>query len=171
MRHDSFAGTAQTAPAEYDVKAAFVYNFAKFVDWPAAVPSSNGKIRLCILGTAPDRAAFSALEGRQVRGMVMRVVAVERPEDVTGCSILFVSADQGNGLPELVRVLADRPILTIGDTEGYARRGVMINMFLEKKRVRFEINEEKARSAGLRISAKLLKLASRVYGPAGLEEE
>jgi hypothetical protein len=69
-------------------------------------------------------------------------------------------------LSEALEGLNSAPVLTIGDTDGYAQRGIMINMYLEDKRVRFEINAEAARTAGLRISAKLLKLAGKVYGPS-----
>ena len=150
------------APAEYEVKAAFVYNFIKFVEWPDT--GGGDSIRLCILGELPDAAAFANLEGRQVRGKRMTVLTLDRPGEARGCEVLFVTANQTGRLQEIIESLEDRPTLTISDTEGYARRGVMINMFLENKRVRFEVNEKKARAAGLRISAKLLKLASKVYG-------
>ncbi len=160
-----------SAPAEYEVKAAFVYNFIKFVEWPDAGGPPGDSIRLCILGELPDAAAFANLGRRQVRGKRMTVLTLDRPGEASGCDVLFVAANQTGRLREIIESLEDRPTLTIGDTEGYARRGVMINMFLENKRIRFEINEKKARAAGLRISAKLLKLASKVYGSTMNEEK
>lgn len=159
------------APAEYEVKAAFVYNFIKFVEWPDAGVPPGDSIRLCILGDLPDAAAFTNLGGRQIRGKRMTVLALDRPGETRGCDVLFVAANQTGRLREIIEALEDRPTLTISDTEGYARRGVMINMFLENKRVRFEVNEKKARAAGLRISVKLLKLASKVYGSTTNEEK
>jgi len=158
------------APTEYEVKAAFVHNFVKFVEWPA-VGQPGDSIRLCILGDPPNVEAFATLSGRQVGGKRLIVLPIIRPGEVIDCEVLFVTANQAARLPEIVETLDDLPILTIGDTEGYARHGVMINMFLENKRIRFEINEHKARAAGLTISAKLLKLASRVYGATGNRQE
>ncbi len=165
------AEEGKAAPPEYDVKAAFVYNFVKFIEWPSAGMPAGESIRLCVLGTLPVSKAFSGLEGRQVQGRTMPVLAVVRPKEIQGCNVLFVAADRTGRLDEVLETLGDRPVLTIGDTEGFARRGIMINLFLENRRVRFEINEEKARAAGLRISVKLLKLASKVYGPMKTGEE
>jgi hypothetical protein len=160
-----------SARAEYEVKAAFVYNFVKFVEWPDAAGLSHDRVRLCVLGDLPDAPAFLHLDGTVVRGKKVSVVALKDAVEVHTCDVLFVATNQSGRLPDVIGSLKDRPVLTIGDTEGYALRGVMINMFLENKRIRFEINEEQAKSAGLRISVKLLKLASKVYGTGQDEDE
>jgi len=157
--------------AEYEVKAAFVYNFVKFVEWPATRGPASDRVRLCVLGDLPGDLAFANLAGTFVQGKKISVLTVKELGDERNCDVLFVAANQTGRLPEILDALEDSPVLTIGDTEGYARRGIMINMFLEKKRVRFEINEEKARAAGIRISAKLLKLANKVYGAGRTGEE
>lgn len=156
---------------EYEVKAALVYNFLKFVEWPAGPGNADagGAMRLCILGSAPEQAPFDALQGREI---MSRQVAVEHPigpRELDGCQVVFITAAYARNIPAVLEGIRTKGILTVGDTEGYARDGVMINMFIEKKRVRFEINAEAARTAGIRISTKLLRLASRVYGAAVTE--
>jgi hypothetical protein len=165
---DGYAAERRTAaPAEYQVKAAFVNNFIKFVEWPLRGQGGNvpeETVRLCVLGDLPDKAPFEALDGQEIMGKHLSLVFILEPEESRDCQVLFLPSTVSNSLPEVLKVLQGRPTLTIGDTEGYARRGVMINMYLDNKRVRFEINAEMAGAAGLRISAKLLNLAGAVYG-------
>ena len=168
LRGEGYAAERRTsAPTEYQVKAAFVYNFIKFVEWPLRDQGGNvpeETIRLCVLGELPDKASFEALDGQEIMGKRLSLVFLQEPEESRDCQVLFLQSSLSNSLPEVLEVLQKRPTLTIGDTEGYARRGVMINMYLENKRVRFEINAETAGAAGLRISTKLLNLAGALYG-------
>jgi len=168
LRGDSCAAEPRTsAPTEYQVKAAFVYNFIKFVEWPDG--GRGGKlpedaVSLCVLGGLPDKASFEALDGQEIAGKRLSVEFLAASEEARDCAVLFLPSGASKRLPDVLEVLKGRPVLTIGDTDGYARRGVMINMYLENKRVRFEINAESAGAAGLRISAKLFSLAGTVYG-------
>jgi hypothetical protein len=157
--------------AEYRVKAAFIYNFIKFVEWPANGSANRDEIRLCTLGAYPDAEAFEDLSGEEVRGKRLTVQSLQDEREARSCDVVFLPSTQSRNLPHVMSALAGIPILTIGDTEGYARQGVMINMFLENKRVRFEINQASAETAGLRISSKLLKLATTVIGARGEEEK
>lgn len=150
---------------EYQVKAAFVYNFIKFVSWPPGEDSPENAIKLCILGDLPDAAPFNDLEGQEIIGKRLNIVQLREPRDGLTCQVLFLASSLSRRLTETLEIIRGRPILTIGDTDGYAQRGVMINMYLDKKRVRFEINTETAETAGLRISSKLLSLAGTVHGP------
>jgi len=168
QRGDGYAAERKiSAPTEYQVKAAFVYNFIKFVEWPLRGQGGNvteDTVRLCVLGDPPDKATFAALDGQEIMGKRLSLVFLQGPEESRGCQVLFLPSTVSNKLPEVLEVLQGQPTLTIGDTEGYARRGVMINMYLDNKRVRFEINAETSGAAGLRISAKLLNLAGKLYG-------
>jgi len=168
LRGEGYAAERRmSAPPEYQVKAAFVYNFIKFVEWPLPGQSGNAAedtVRLCVLGELPDKAAFAALDGQEIAGKRLFLVFLQETEESRDCQVLFLPSTVSNKLPEVLEVLQGQPILTIGDTEGYARRGVMINMYLDNKRVRFEINAETSGAAGLRISAKLLSLAGKLYG-------
>jgi hypothetical protein len=168
LHEDVCAGDRSTpAPAEYEVKAAFVYNFIKFVEWPVRGLGENvaeETVRLCVLGNLADKAPFEALDGQDIMGKRLSLVFLRERDESRDCQVLFLTSTASRSLPDVLEVLRGQPTLTIGDTEGYARRGVMINMYLENKRVRFEINAETAGTAGLRISAKLLNLAGTVYG-------
>jgi len=107
---------------------------------------------------------------RLLMGKRLNLMFLSEPQEVRNCQVLFLSSSLSRRLPETLEIIRGRPILTIGDTDGYAQRGIMINMYLDKKRVRFEINTEKAEMAGLRISTKLLSLAGTVYGPGRMEK-
>jgi hypothetical protein len=165
QREDGFAAE-RSAPlsGEYQVKAAFVYNFIKFVTWPSGEASTGGAVRLCILGDLPDAAPFFDLNGQEIMGKRLHIVQLREPQEAPTCQILFLSSSLSRRLPENLELVRGSPVLTVGDTDGYAQRGVMINMYIENKRVRFEINAETAGQAGLRISTKLLSLAGTVHG-------
>lgn len=153
-------------PGEYQVKAAFVYNFIKFVAWPSGEASAGRTVRLCILGELSDAGPFDDLSGQDVMGKRLHVVHLRDPQDARSCQVLFLSSSLSRRLSETLEFVRGHPVLTVGDTDGYAKQGVMINMYLENKRVRFEINAETAVQAGLQISTKLLSLAGTVHGAA-----
>ena len=154
------------SPGEYQVKAAFIYNFIKFVTWPSGEDARSGTVRLCVLGEVPDMASFEDLEGQELMGKRMTMVHLKEARDARTCQVLFLSSALSSRLTETLDIVRGLPVLTVGDTDDYAQRGVMINMYIDKKRVRFEINADSAEAAGLRISAKLLSLAGKVYGAA-----
>lgn len=153
-------------PTEYEVKAAYIYNFAKFVEWPSGKSQVAGApLNVCVVGRDPFGSALDAIEGKVVGG---RKIQLRRnpPQQVPGgCAILFISGSESEQVGRVVANLDNSNVLTIGDTEGFAEKGVMINFFMEEKRVRFEINPRAAGRAGLRISSNLLKLARIVGSP------
>jgi len=165
----TFALAGQAPPAEYQVKAAFVYNFLTFVEWPSRTLNEADSLRVCIAGEFPDAAAFDELNGQELMGRKLTVRRMKSVENAQGCHVLFIGSSEGGRLSRLVESLKGSGTLTIGDTTGFAQRGVVINLYIDQKKVRFEINAEAARRAGLIISSKLLKLAGVVYGlaPAG----
>jgi hypothetical protein len=162
-------GPAAVSP-EYEVKAAFLYNFAKFVEWPTdtGLPAGSS-LELCVLGEDP----FGEALDRTVAGKVIddRTLAARRlgsVQDVPGCAILFVGASEGRRLAEVLGHLRGRPVLTVSDADGFAEAGGMIGLFIENSRVRFAINVGAAASAHLTISSRLLSLARIVQsGPEG----
>ncbi len=160
---------AQGPPGEYEVKAAFIFNFFKFVEWPVPSLGPGNTINLCIFGDIPGGAALDALDGQGVAGKRVAVRHAASLEDLSGCQALFIAGAEERRLPRILDSLAGAGVLTIGDTDGFARDGVVINFYLEKKKVRFEINLEAAHRAGLKLSAQLIRLAGAVYGkaPAG----
>lgn len=157
------AEPARATQGEYQVKAAFVYNFIKFVEWPAGEARDDNDIRLCVMGAVSDMEPFEELQGREIMGKRLTVTRVRERGLVEDCQVLFIATSLAPRMKDVLGSIARKPILTIGDTDGYGRRGIMINMYLERKRVRFEVNARSARESGLQISAKLMNLAGMVY--------
>jgi hypothetical protein len=162
----SAMGTAQDgAISEYQVKAAYLYNFAKFVEWPAkSFTSASAPYRICILGKDPFREALQSLtRGKQVKGRGFEILGdVTDPAQAARCHILFVSTSGNKQFQRMLPALQGRSILIVGESEGFARQGGMINFVLEGDRVLFEVNQRAAEQAGLKISAKLLSVAKEV---------
>jgi hypothetical protein len=154
------APLAAAAP-EYHVKAAFLYNFAKFVEWPpdAIAP----EMRVCVFGGDPfGRALPETLAGKSVSERPLTVAYPATVRQLSDCHVLFVGASEDHELPRLLPSLAGTGVLTVGESDEFARQGGIITFRRERSKVRFEINETAAERAGLRISSQLLKLATRV---------
>ncbi|MCK9199662.1 MAG: YfiR family protein [Gallionella sp.] len=155
-------GGAWAAPSEYEVKAAFIHNIAKFVEWPAASPVS-GSARLCVAGKDPFGGALDALQGKRIGELSWEIVRVDVGASLKKCRVLFIATSERSRFGQVLEGVANSPVLTVGDTEGYAEQGVMVNLYQEGSNVRFEINLEAVRRAGLRVSSRLLSLARVVH--------
>jgi hypothetical protein len=155
------AAGAQPAAPEYDVKAAFLYNFTKFVEWPASTLPDD-TLRLCVLGEDPFGKTLQTVAGEEVAGRKLIVLSTEKLSDPTGCQVLFISRSERERMPQILSSLRGVPVLTVGDTRGFLEQGGIINFTFEGSKVRFEINQESAERAGIKISSKLLRLATRV---------
>jgi hypothetical protein len=146
--------------AEYEVKAAYLLNFARFVEWPdSAFENDTSEIRVGVLGPGqPDRKVELGMEERSIRGRPIRVVWLEGLDAVTSCHIVFVpgAAVHPKGI---LAATAGKPILTVGENDSFAARGGVIQLYLEDQVVRFEINRAAAERNGLKISSRLLSLA------------
>ena len=155
-------------PTEYEVKAAFILNFARFVEWPdVALASGSGVLTIGILGKDPFEGALErVVENKMVGARKLAVVHVDGIELMKPVQILFISRSEIGRLAEILARLRGAPVLTVGDMEHFARDGGVINFILEDGRIRFEINPAAARSAGLRLSSKLLRVA-KVITPEG----
>lgn len=155
----SAARTGRTAP-EYEVKAAFLLNFARFVEWPSLGETSPGApFTICILGGDPfDQTIDQIVRGEKIDNRPLVVQRVHRPENV--CQVLFISSSE----TDVARILkqAAPGVLTVGETPGFLRDGGMINFVVENRRVRFDINRAAAEHASLRISSRLLGVARAV---------
>src|SRR3979409_113476 len=150
--------------SEYLIKAGFIYNFAKFVEWPtAAFAQPDSPIVIGILGTDPFGNLIDRIvENKKIgaRGLVVKRLRWGTDlKDLKECKILFVGASERGHLDELMQVVKGLPILTVGETPGFAERGGVIRFVLEDNRVRFEVNVEAAHQAELNISSRLLTLA------------
>jgi hypothetical protein len=155
-------GSAQNfATSEYEIKAAFLFNFAKFVEWPPqAVNDTVRSFVIGILGKDPFGDALEQTIGEKtVRGAVIRITRLSRLGDLRSCDILFISESEQNNLPGILEKIADQSILTVSDMPDFAGRGGMIHLYTENNKVRFIIHTQAAEKAGLKLSAKLLTLA------------
>lgn len=147
--------------SEYEVKAAFVYNFAKFVDWPAEALGQPGEaMNVCVLGEDPFGGILDrTLRDKTVHGRALQIRRLRGVGDLQSCHVIFISAVESRHLPNILEILWGSPVLTIGETPEFGRAGGIINFVIEDSRVRFEINAGAAARAGLGISSKLLDLA------------
>lgn len=155
---------APDGPTEYDVKAAFIYRIAQFVEWPAA--EANPPLRLCVLGHNPFGNRLEGIQGRQVQGRTLETAMLSLGADLDTCSIVFIPAQAEAQVDHIIALSPGSGMLTVGDSAGFAERGVMVNFFLDNDRVRFEINPAVARQAGLVLSSRLLALARIVVPEA-----
>jgi hypothetical protein len=151
------------AVGEYELKAAFVYNFARFVEWPAqAFKEPGDPIKVCILGENPfGRSLDNTLQGKAVASRAFVVEQISDPRRAIGCHILFVSVSERKRVRAILDVITSG-VLTVGDMDGFAAQGGVVNFKLEDGKIRFEINAAAAGQQGLRVSSKLLSVAKIV---------
>ena len=155
---------AQTAPGEYQVKAVFLFNFAQFVEWPAqAFSGPDTPFTMCVLGEDPFGAQLDeAVKGESVNGHPLTVQRYRSASELGRCQILFIGPSEHERLDGIIGGLDDRAILTVSDIAGSAERGTIIQFASDRNRVRLRVNVQKARSAGLTLSSKLLRPAEIV---------
>jgi hypothetical protein len=162
----SVALAQATAPGEYELKAAFLFNFAKFIDWPkGSFASPQSPFTICILGVDPfGHALDDNLQGKMIGDQPFAVRRLKDEAEARRCQILFVSSSETGHLADIVDHLRGANLLLVGDTTGFASSGGTIEFTLdEENRVRFTINTDAADRAGLKFSAKLLALAKIVH--------
>ena len=154
---------AQSA-TEYQVKAAFLFNFAKFVEWPAdSFPGADASLQICLPGKDPFGHEFEEVIGdKSVNGHRIEVIHPSGVPQARGGQIIFVASSEKKRVPEILRGLRGSSALTVGDTPGFAGIGGIINFVLDDGRVRFEINTKAAERAHLKISARLLTVAKLI---------
>lgn len=145
---------------EYQVKAAFIYNFMAFTQWP---DNSDSAINLCLFGEDYFGQEIDKLQSRTVGTRPIKVSRINNPNQLAQCQVIFFSKSVNDDLAELIFDLSDKSILTLADSPNAASKGIIINMNLVDEKVIFEINLRIARKAGLDISSKLLQLATKVH--------
>ena len=160
----SNAAIAAGGEKEYLVKAAFILNFASLIEWPAAsFDSSEDPIVICHFGESRTMSLFdSAYSGRMVKRHPIEVRHPPRVGEVLGCHIIMITAERSEKADGVIIAVAGKPILTIGETENFARSGGVIGFYRDGSKTRFEINLSAAENAKLRISSRLLQLARLV---------
>ena len=152
----------QTRPEEYQVKATYLFNFSKFVEWPPTA-ATNNLFTICVLGRDPFGATLDAtLAGEMIgnRKIVARRLAAV--QDSTDCQILFISSSEASRTKQILTSVGKSGVLTVSDSPGFAASGGMIQFVLRDNKVRFEVNLTAAENAGMNLSSQLLKVALTV---------
>lgn len=153
---------AQTA-GERDVKAAFLYNFTRFVEWPGNAAPGAEPFRLCVVADAAMRRTIAqTVTGEAVNGRPILVTEPQRPQDAQRCQILFVGRSEWRRASRFLDAVRNRPVLTVGESTGFRDRGGVIEFVLEENRVRFDVNLESAQRSRLKLSSNLLRVARDV---------
>lgn len=156
--------------SEYQLKAAFMYNFLQFVEWPKAVFSDDqAPYRIGILGDDPFGNTFDALKDKKVNDRSIEIVRLGRfqdvdPAQIKRCQMLFISTSESGALSHILAVVDTSPILTVSEMPNFVESGGVIGFVMEERKVRFIINLTAAEKVGLKIRSKLLKLAKNVMG-------
>lgn len=154
------------SPNEYAVKAAFLFHFAQFVDWPdGTFRETNSPLVYCTIGEDPFHGALEvSLVGKKMGAHSFQVRHARQTEDIQGCHVLFIGESEKAILPKLTATLKGNSILIVGESNRFVQDGGMIGFCFEENKIRFEINLESAEKAHLGISARLLALAKSVIG-------
>jgi YfiR/HmsC-like len=151
---------------EYQVKAAFLYNFAKFVEWPSGTLGRSSPIAICVLGQNPfGRVLEDTVSGKTVDGKTFVVRRVSDGKSAALCQILFVSSSERMRLESMLGELRAGHVLTVGETDAFIDEGGIINLKLDSGKVQIQINVNAADQGGVRISSKLLSLAQIIRKP------
>ena len=160
----ALAAPAWAESTEAEIRAAFIFNFAKFVDWPAeALNATPGALSVCLVG-APDALfeALTDLEGKMVKNRRLQVRAAARNSNLRGCQILAMSESEAEHFEAVLKRLEGAPVLTVNGAGRFLDAGGIIGLFLEGGKLRFDINLDAARRNNLVLSSNLLKLARQV---------
>jgi hypothetical protein len=163
MFAQSLGAQSKTPSEEYRLKAAFVYRFPQFVEWPEPWLDGVESITICVLRPNPFGTLLRELiAGETLNGRPLAIRDIDRPSAVTGCHVVFVpGANNANG-KAVLEAVGHHPILTVGESSGFLDQGGIISLQVIDRRVRFEVSPTAAERSGLRLSSQLLRLAARV---------
>lgn len=158
---------AQAAPApqdnvtEADLKAAWLFNFARFTEWPeGAISNSTDEFRIGVLGSEAAVAELKLLEGKFVGKRTLKFVRGNTPADLKGCPLVFVSDGEKAQIPALVAAFRGQPVLTVGESAGFATSGGIINLYIVDKKMKYDINLDALERARLKAT-RIIPLAAR----------
>ena len=156
------------SPTEYEVKAAYLYNFARFVEWPPSSPAVQAsEFNICVLGHDPFGGVLdNTIAGEKIDGKNVVARRIAKAGEATSCRVLFISSSENKQLREILGDVGKLSVLTVSDMPQFVQQGGIVQFVLEQERVRFEINLTAAQQASLSLSSELLKVAAVVKGKA-----
>jgi hypothetical protein len=151
----------ERAAPEYEIKAAFLYNFAVFVEWPSsAFRDDQSPFVVGVVGRDPFGSILEeTFRGKDVGGRRISVQRVPTAKDLGACHLVFVCSSEADSMPRILESLKGSPTLTVGEMDGFAALGGCVGFYAEGRKVRFEINLPTVKRTGLKVSSKLLRLA------------
>jgi hypothetical protein len=160
---------AQTAAKEYRIKAAFLFNFAHYVEWPPdAFKEANSPLTYCTIGEDPFEGVLDeSLKEKSVGARPLRVQHLSGIENIQGCHIVFIGANEKKRLSAILEILKQAPVLVVGESNRFVEQGGTVGFLSTENTVRFEVNLDAAQRARLSISATLLSVAKTVIDKAG----
>ncbi|NIA02651.1 MAG: DUF4154 domain-containing protein [Planctomycetia bacterium] len=148
---------------EYRVKAAYLYQFTKFVEWPdKEFPDSKTPIRICVLGRNPFGESLDDFSSKTSQDRTLVVEYLASFQEIQRCHIVFISQSEKKYLSQILQLIEYSPVLTVSDMEGFAQRGGIIGLVIVRGKIRFEINSDASNHAGVKLSSKLLEVATLV---------
>lgn len=150
--------------SELQVKSAYVFNFIKFVEWPAGIVKPGNRIRLCVIGNDALYTSLATLDGRGVGEYKIQLALPDGNASLNTCHVLFIGEHEQRRLISIIKSLGDAPVLTISDIPGFAERGGGIGLLNRNDKMLFEVNLASTRKAELRLSGQMLNLAANVFG-------
>jgi YfiR/HmsC-like len=158
------AGAQSPKPTDYQVKAAYLYNFGRFVEWPVkSATAPNNSFTICVLGEDPFGQALDVtLAGETIGNQKVTARRISSPQESADCQILFISSSEAKRLNKIIEALDKNAVLTVSDIPQFSQRQGMIQFVLEENRIRFEVNLAATQRAGLTLSSELLKVATAV---------
>jgi len=158
------AQAQQPKANEFQVKAAYLYNFGRFVEWPdQSTPGKSDAFEICVLGADPFGPTLDATLSREtIAGKSVTAKRISKPQEIDSCRILFISSSEQGHLKEVLMALDKASVLTVSDIPRFSERGGMIGFILDGDRIRFDVNLASAQDARLTLSSELLKVAMNV---------
>ena len=149
---------------EYRIKAAFLYNFARFVEWPQEDARNEHKLVIGVLGKDPFGPILDeTVRGKKARGRPLEIKRLSNADDTASCDLVFVSSSERRRIETLLTALNGAKVLTVGETPNFLDKGGMINFVIENERVRIDLNLGTTRAAGLSVSSQLIRVAREVH--------
>lgn len=154
---------SRSPATEHEVKAAYLYQFGRYVEWPSDQGRPSSSFVICVLGQDPFGVALDEIaKGKIISGQQVAIKRILGPSELQDCRILFVSRSEDDRLPAILKALEGKTVLTVGEGTQFTRRGGMVAFTSEDRKVRFVVNLAAAEAAKLRLSSQLLRLAVSV---------
>ena len=157
------AGLAESSSNEDSLKAAFILNFARYVEWPESSFKQAGEFCIASLGRSPLDRNLAALNGRSVKGRSVVFRQVSTPEAAGQCQVLFIRRAEPSRLVKMLDSLKDKQVLTVSDQDGFCSYGGMLSLVSEQGKLVFDLNLEEAQRSKLKPSSHLMRLARKIY--------